>query len=209
MVVPLRVWRFGVKPVVFIAALFPALWLVHEWTLAFQGHPSSLGFNPNETSNRFSGDWALRMLLLTLALTPLSRLLKSSKPLLFRRMLGLFAYFYVCLHMLSYIWLDMLFNWPELWADVLKRVYITVGMVAFIMLTPLAVTSTKGMIKRLGAKRWQRLHKLVYIAAPLAIIHFFMMRKGFQLEPLVYGAILFALLALRLVSKRKRKSIEA
>jgi sulfoxide reductase heme-binding subunit YedZ len=149
------------------------------------------------------------MLLITLALTPLSRLLKSNKPILFRRMLGLFAYFYVCLHMLSYIWLDMLFNWPELWADVLKRIYITIGMAAFLMLTPLAVTSTKGMIRRLGARNWQRLHKLVYVIAPLAIIHFFMMRKGLQLEPLVYGAILAVLLLFRLVPKRRRRAARA
>ena len=103
----------------------------------------------------------------------------------------------------------MLFNWPELWTDVVKRIYITIGMAAFLLLTPLAITSTKGMIKRLGAKRWQRLHKLVYIIGPLAIIHFFMMRKGLQLEPLVYGAILAVLLGLRLLPKRKRKAARA
>jgi sulfoxide reductase heme-binding subunit YedZ len=209
MALPLKVWRFGIKPVVFVLALLPALWLAHEWWLAFAGQPHDLGFNPNETSNRFSGDWALRMLLITLVLTPLSRLLKSNKPILFRRMVGLFAYFYVCLHMLSYIWLDMLFNWPELWADVLKRIYITVGMAAFLMLTPLAVTSTKSMIRRLGARNWQRLHKMVYVIAPLAIIHFFMMRKGLQLEPLVYGAILAVLLLFRLVPKRRKKTARA
>lgn len=205
MAMPLKVWRFGVKPAVFVLALLPALWLVSEWWAAFQGLPNDLGFNPNETSNRFSGDWALRMLLITLALTPLAKLIPSNKPIMFRRMMGLFAYFYVCLHMLSYIWLDMLFNWPELWSDVLKRIYITVGMAAFLMLTPLAITSTKGMIKRLGAKNWQRLHKLVYVIAPLAIIHFFMMRKGLQLEPLIYGAILLVLLLARLLPKRRRK----
>ncbi|WP_262689922.1 protein-methionine-sulfoxide reductase heme-binding subunit MsrQ [Kordiimonas aestuarii] len=209
MVLPTRVWRFGIKPVVFAVALIPAAWLAYEWWLAFQGQPHDLGFNPNETSNRFSGDWALRMLLITLALTPLTKILKSPKPILFRRMFGLFAYFYVCLHMLSYIWLDMLFNWPELWADVLKRIYITIGMTAFLMLTPLAITSTKGMVKRLGAKHWQRLHKLIYLIAPLAIIHFFMMRKGFQLEPLVYGAILAVLLLLRLMPGRRKKLAKA
>ena len=205
MALSMRVWRFGMKPLVFALALLPAVWLTYEWWQAFAGQPHDLGFNPNETSNRFSGDWALRLLLITLALTPLSRLLKSNKPLLFRRMMGLFAYFYVCLHMLSYIWLDMLFNWPELWADVLKRIYITIGMAAFLLLTPLAITSTKGMIKRLGARRWQRLHKLVYVIAPLAIIHFFMMRKGFQMEPVIYGAILALLLAMRWVPRRRKK----
>lgn len=192
------VLRKYVKPVVFAACSAPFVWLAFNWVQAFAGNPHDLGFNPNETSNRFSGDWALRFLLVTLALTPLSRILKSPKPILFRRMLGLFAFFYVCVHMLSYLWLDLLWDWAGLWADVIKRVYITVGMAAFVLLIPLAATSTKGMIKRLGAKRWQRLHKLIYLIAPLAVIHFFMMRKGFQIEPLVYGAIFLLLMAFRL-----------
>ncbi|NVJ68947.1 MAG: sulfoxide reductase heme-binding subunit YedZ [Alphaproteobacteria bacterium] len=189
--------RYG-KPLVFAASLIPFLWLVHEWWQAFAGLPNGLGFNPNETSNRFSGDWALRFLLVSLALTPLSRILKSPKPILFRRMTGLFAYFYVWVHLVSYLWLDLMFDWPTLWADILKRIYITVGMTAFVLLTPLAITSTKGWIKRMGAKRWQKLHKAVYVIAPLAVIHFFMMRKGFQTEPLVYGAIFVLLMILRL-----------
>ncbi len=209
MQVSVRAVRLVGKPLVFAAALLPFVWLAHQWWLAFGNMPHDLGFNPNETSNRFSGDWALRMLLITLAITPLSRLFKAPKLLMFRRMMGLFAYFYVCVHMLSYVWLDMLFNWPELWADVLKRIYITIGMVAFLLLTPLAITSTKGMIKRLGARRWQRLHKAVYIIGPLAIIHFFMMRKGLQLEPLVYGGILAILLLVRLIPKRGKKKAAA
>ncbi|WP_417464764.1 sulfite oxidase heme-binding subunit YedZ [Kordiimonas sp.] len=209
MQVSVRAVRLVGKPLVFAAALLPFVWLAHQWWLAFGNMPHDLGFNPNETSNRFSGDWALRMLLITLAITPLSSLFKAPKLLMFRRMMGLFAYFYVCVHMLSYVWLDMLFNWPELWADVLKRIYITIGMVAFLLLTPLAITSTKGMIKRLGARRWQRLHKAVYIIGPLAIIHFFMMRKGLQLEPLVYGGILAILLLVRLIPKRGKKKAAA
>ncbi|WP_417458151.1 sulfite oxidase heme-binding subunit YedZ [Kordiimonas sp.] len=209
MQVSVRAVRLVGKPLVFAAALLPFVWLAHQWWLAFGNMPHDLGFNPNETSNRFSGDWALRMLLITLAITPMSRLFKAPKLLMFRRMMGLFAYFYVCVHMLSYVWLDMLFNWPELWADVLKRIYITIGMVAFLLLTPLAITSTKGMIKRLGARRWQRLHKAVYIIGPLAIIHFFMMRKGLQLEPLVYGGILAILLLVRLIPKRGKKKAAA
>lgn len=191
--------RYG-KPVVFVLMLLPALWLTWNWWLAFQFQPNDLGFNPQETSNRFTGDWALRFLLLSLAMTPLSGLLKSPKPVLFRRMTGLFAFFYVCLHITSYVWLDMLFNWPELWADVLKRIYITVGFTAFLLLLPLAITSTRGWVKRLGARRWQRLHKAVYAIGVLGIIHFIMMRKGFQAEPLVYAGILAALLAYRIRS---------
>jgi len=191
------------KPLVFTVLLIPALWLSYNWWLAFQFQPHGLGFNPQETSNRFSGDWAMRILLLSLAITPLSTLLKSPMPIMFRRMIGLFAFFYVCLHITSYIWLDIAFNWPELWTDITKRIFITVGMAAVLLLLPLAVTSTKGWIKRLGARRWRRLHKFVYIAGPLVIIHFFMMRKGFQYEPLIYGGILALLLMLRISAVRR------
>ena len=188
--------RFG-KPLVFALMLAPAVWLVSNWWLAFDNQPNGLGFNPQEESNRFTGDWTLRFLLLSLAITPLSKLIKSPKPLMFRRMIGLFAFFYVTLHITSYVWLDMLFDWSELWTDVLKRIYITVGFSAFLLLVPLAVTSTKGWVKRLGAKRWQRLHKLVYAIGLLGVIHFIMMRKGFQIEPLVYALILASLLGFR------------
>lgn len=196
--------RYG-KPIVFTLLSIPALWLTYNWWLAFNFQPHGLGFNPQETSNRFTGDWAMRILLLSLAVTPLSKIVKSSKPILFRRMVGLFAYFYVCIHITSYVWLDMAFDWPELFADVVKRIYITIGMTAFLLLTPLAFTSTKGWVKRMGGKSWQRLHKLVYLAAPLVIIHFIMMRKGFQYEPLIYGAILLALLAFRMPKLFKRR----
>ena len=139
----------------------------------------------------------MRLLLITLALTPISKIFKSPKPILFRRMIGNFAFFYVCLHLTSYVWLDMLFDWPELWKDVLKRLYITIGMASFLLLLPLAVTSTKGWIKRMGAKAWRRLHSAIYVIGPLVILHFIMMRKGFQLEPLIYGAILVVLLGFR------------
>ncbi len=196
-----RLRRYG-KPLVFALLSIPVLWLTWQWWLAFQWLENGLGFNPQEASNRFTGDWALRMLLLALAVTPLSKLLSSPKPILFRRMVGLFAFFYVCVHITSYVWLDKYFAWGELWTDVLKRIYITVGMTAFLLLIPLAVTSTKGWIKRLGAKRWQRLHKLVYGIGVLAIIHFIMMCKGFQVEPLIYGAILAVLLLSRVKALR-------
>lgn len=185
------------KPIVFLAMLVPAVWLVWNWWLAFQYQPNGLGFNPQEASNRFTGDWALRFLLLSLAVTPFSTLVGSAKPVLFRRMIGLYAFFYVCLHITSYVWLDMLFDWVELWADVMKRIYITIGFAAFLLLVPVAVTSTKGWVKRLGARRWQRLHKAVYAIGLLAVVHFIMMRKGFQVEPLVYASILAVLLAFR------------
>ncbi len=199
------------KPLVFALMLIPAVWLSWNWYQAFQYLPNDLGFNPQETSNRFTGDWAMRILLISLALTPLSKLIKSPKPILFRRMIGLFAFFYVCLHIISYVWLDMLFDWAELWQDVLKRLYITVGLGAFLLLIPLTVTSTQGWIKRMGAKSWQRLHKAVYAVSVLVIIHFVMMRKGFQIEPLIYGGILGLLFVLRIKAVqqvfRRRKAI--
>lgn len=188
--------RYG-KPAVFLALLVPAIWLVWNWWLAFQYQPNGLGFNPQETSNRFTGDWAMRILLMSLAVSPLAKLIKSPKPILFRRMVGLFAFFYVCLHITSYVWLDMLFDWVELWADVMKRLYITVGFAAFLLFIPLAVTSTKGWIKRLSARRWQMLHRSVYAIGVLVIVHFIMMRKGFQAEPLIYAGILATLYLLR------------
>ncbi|TNE60564.1 MAG: sulfoxide reductase heme-binding subunit YedZ [Alphaproteobacteria bacterium] len=203
--------RYG-KPVVFALLLVPAAILVHNWWLAFEGLPNDLGFNPQEASNRFTGDWTLRMLLLALAITPLSKLLNSPKPILFRRMVGLYAFFYACLHIASYLWLDKYFAWGEVWADILKRIYITVGMAAFVLLIPLAVTSTRGWVRRLGSKNWQRLHKAVYAIGVLAVIHFIMMRKGFQVEPLIYAAILAALLISRVpewVRKARRRNRKA
>jgi sulfoxide reductase heme-binding subunit YedZ len=197
------------KPIVFIALLLPALWLAHEWYYAYQGLPNALGWNPQETSHRLTGDWAIRIFLLSLAVTPLSKILKSPKPILFRRMIGLYAFFYVALHLVGYVWLDKFFAWPEIFADIKDRIFITVGFAAFALLIPLAVTSTNGWIRRLGAKNWQRLHKSVYAIGVLAVIHFVMMRKGFQPEPLIYGAILAALLLFRLVKlkpKRRAKS---
>jgi sulfoxide reductase heme-binding subunit YedZ len=188
--------RYG-KPIVFILLIMPALWLGREWFYAYQGLESGLGWNPVEAFHRISGDWAIRILLLSLAVTPFSKILKSPKPILFRRMIGLFAFFYVFLHLSGYVWLDKAFAWPDIWQDILKRQYITVGVTALVLLVPLAVTSTKGWIKRLGARNWQRLHKSVYLIGVLAVVHFIMMRKGFQIEPLVYAAILAGLLLFR------------
>ena len=195
--------RYG-KPVVFLLLAWPALWLGYSWYLQFQYLPNGLGFNPQEATHHWTGDWAMRFLILSLALTPLSKLIKSPKPILFRRMVGVYSFFYVFLHLVNYVWLDKFFAWGEIWLDILKRNYITIGMICFLLLIPLAVTSTKGWVKRMGARRWQKMHKLSYVIAPLVIVHFFMMRKGLQVEPLIYGAILAALLAFRLPKLFKR-----
>lgn len=191
-----RDWRvrFVAKPAVFAACLAPVAWLV--WL----GASGGLGANPIEAAVRYCGDWALRFLLIALAVSPLRAFTGWATVMRFRRMLGLFAFFYVVLHVAGYVGLDQFFAWKAIWADVVKRRYITFGMLAFVLLLPLAVTSTKGMIKRLGAARWQRLHRLVYPAAILAVVHFFMMVKADIREPAVYAAVLAVLLGARLTA---------
>ena len=180
-----------VKPLIFIAALAPALWLL------IAALSNNLGANPIEAITRSLGDWALRFLLLTLTITPLRRLTSWRWLLGYRRMLGLYSFFYASLHLLSYIVLDQFFYWPEIWADILKRPYITVGMVSFLLLIPLAVTSTGGWMRRLG-KNWQRLHRLVYLIAIGGVLHYYMLVKADTSDPLLYATILLVLLALRL-----------
>lgn len=179
------------KLAVFLASLAPLAWLVWQ---ALYGY---LGVNPIETVNRFLGDWALRFLLLALAVTPL-RLATGWAPVArLRRMMGLFAFFYAALHLSSYIGIDLFFDWGALWKDVVKRRYITLGMTAFVLLVPLAVTSTDGMIRRLGGRHWRALHRLVFPAALLAVGHFWMMVKADIREPMLYAAILAVLLGVR------------
>jgi sulfoxide reductase heme-binding subunit YedZ len=211
--------RWVAKPLVFALALLPLVWLALAWLAPGWLAPewlaslpeigavrtgSPLGANPIEATNRFLGDWALRLLLLTLAIAPLRILTGSAAPMRFRRMLGLFAFFYAVLHLASYVGLDQFFAWGEIWADIVKRTFITVGMLAFLLLIPLAITSTKGWIKRLGARRWQRLHRLVYPAAILACLHYVMMVKADLREPLIHAGILALLLGLRLARRAPR-----
>jgi sulfoxide reductase heme-binding subunit YedZ len=186
--------RWIAKPLVFVLCLTPLTWL------GWQAFAGGLGANPIEAVNRFLGDWALRFLLISLAVTPLRAILGLPVLIRFRRMLGLFAFFYVTLHLSSYVGLDQFFAWGEIWADIVKRNYITVGMIAFALLVPLALTSTKSMIKRLGGRRWKKLHMLVYPAAILGVFHFLMMVKADIREPLIYAAVLAVLLGYRAVA---------
>ena len=199
--ISLKHWRKVIKPIVFVIALIPVIWWADAWRHAFAGLPNGLGFNPNEASNQFTGDWAIRFLLITLMITPLTKVLKSNKPMLFRRMFGLFTSFYVAVHITSYLWLDIELNLSALWQDILKRNYITIGMIALVLLLPLTLTSFNRAVKYLGAKRWRRLHTSIYLIGALAIFHFVMMRKGFQLEPLVYGVIYLSLMVFRLKTR--------
>jgi sulfoxide reductase heme-binding subunit YedZ len=190
--------RWLIKPALFVISLVPLAVLLQK------GLSNDLGANPVETINRFTGDWALRFLLLTLAITPLRRLFGWNALLRYRRMLGLFTFFYACLHFLSYAWLDQYFVLADIIRDVAKRPYITVGFACLLMLIPLAATSTNAMIRRLGARRWQALHRLVYFVGVGGIVHFLWLVKSDLREPLIYGAILAALLGFRLWHRARR-----
>jgi len=195
--VPARVLQ-ALEAALFVACLVPLALLVNR------ALHDALGANPIESINRYLGDWALRFLLITLAVTPLRHITGRHELVLYRRMLGLFAFFYVCLHLTSYTWLDQSFNWDEIVKDVLKRPFITVGFLSFLMLIPLAATSTNGMVRRLGAKRWRKLHRLVYAIGVGGVLHFFWMVKSDIREPLLYAAILALLLGFRIWTYRRR-----
>ena len=185
--------------VLFIGMAMPLVWLLYNWALLLDetfmlGYLSDFGkniltANPIEYTNRFLGDWALRFLLTSLAVTPVARVSNFIHLVAYRRMIGLWAFTYVCFHLTSYIVLDQFFDWSEIWADILKRTFITLGMTSFILLLPMAFTSTRGWIKRLGARVWKRIHWAIYIIAPLASVHYFMMSKGNQLQPKIYYGI--------------------
>ena len=186
---PTRFPPYG-KPLVFCVSLLPLVWLC--W-LAWQ---DQLGTNPVETLSHRTGDWSLRFLLLTLAVTPLRRLSGWNWLLKFRRMLGLFAFFYVCLHLGVYLIFDQFFDPSAILEDIAKRPYITVGFAGFLLLIPLAATSTNGMIKRLG-RNWQRLHRLVYLIGMLGVVHYWWLVKADISEPLLYAGLLTMLLGYR------------
>ena len=186
------------KLAIFTIAISPFCYLV--WG-AFN---DALGANPAEYLIRSTGELALRFLCLTLAVTPLRAIAKLPELLRFRRMLGLFVYFYAAIHLLCYSWLDMGFEWMDIAVDIAKRPFILVGFTAFVLLTPLAATSFNRAIRWLGGKRWQLLHRVVYGVAVLAVLHFYWMRAGKSnfAEVVVYGAILAALLLWRVWNKR-------
>ena len=177
---------------VFIALSLPLAWLV---SLALSG---GLGANPIEAINRYLGDWALRMVLVALAATPLKILFGWRWPVRMRRMLGLWAFAYVTLHIVNYVAIDQFFAWNDIWQDIIKRNFITVGMIAFVILSALAATSWNGAIKRMGAKSWLRLHKLVYAAAALGCLHYIWMVKADLLMPTIHSVVLAMLLGVRL-----------
>lgn len=182
------------KIVVFILCLTPLEWL------AWGAYTSHLGANPIEKITHATGDWTLRFLLITLAVTPLRKVLGVPSLIRFRRMLGLYAFFYGFLHFVTYVWLDKFFDLHEMLVDIGKRKFITVGFTAFVLLIPLAITSTSGWIRRLGGKRWQALHRLVYLSAIAGVIHYLWLVKADIRVPLEYGALLGMLLLYRAVA---------
>ncbi len=190
--------KYWMKPLTLIALLAPGVWILGNWILMLNYLPHEMGFNPVEYTHRFLGDTAIRVLLVTLVITPIRDIFGWAPIILIRRRIGLAAFFYAALHILAYLWLDKMWSLTALWEDVLLRQYITFGMAAFVLMLPLALTSTNGAIRKMGRKAWQWLHYLIYPLAILAVLHHFFMVKGNQPEPLVHGAILAALLTWRI-----------
>lgn len=186
-----------IKVLLFVLALLPFA------RLAVFTVTDRLGANPIEFITRNTGDWTLYFLCITLAVTPLRRLTKWNWLIKLRRMLGLFAFFYAVLHFTTFLWFDHFFDLNEMWKDVVKRPFITVGFIAFLLLIPLAATSTNAMVKRLGAKRWQWLHRAIYVIAPLGILHFWWMKAGKNdfAQPILMGSIVALLLLMRVYWK--------
>jgi len=188
---PVLLTRRWMKVVVFLLCLAPVA------VVGWAGYNNQLGANPIEYITHATGDWTLRFLCITLAITPLRKLLKAPDLIRFRRMLGLFAFFYGCLHLTTYVWLDKFFEWPEIVKDIAKRPFITAGFTSWVLMLPLAVTSTTGWIRRLGGKRWRVLHRAVYFSAMAGVVHYYWLVKSDVRKPVMYGMIVGALLLLR------------
>jgi len=181
--------------VIFVSSLVPLT------LLGWDAYYHHLGANPTEFATRTTGVLALIFLLLSLCVTPLRKIIGQPWMVKLRRMLGLYGFFYATLHLLTYVWFDKFFDFPAIGQDILKRPFITMGMGAFVLLMPLAVTSTQGWIKRLGGKRWNRIHTATYAAAAAAVIHYYMLVKADTREPIMFGLVLVLLLAYRVANK--------
>ena len=182
------------KVAVFLACLGP---LAH---LGWKAYSDALGANHIEVITHATGDWTLRFLLITLAITPLRKLTRQPWLIRFRRMLGLYGFFYGCLHFTTYLWLDQFFDWANMVKDVGKRPFITAGFTGFVLLIPLALTSTSWAVRKLGGRRWQWLHRLIYVSATAGAIHFLWLVKKDISEPLIYAGVLAVLLLYRVAA---------
>ena len=192
------------RPVVLVVCLIPAAWVIVAIASDFFQGTRLLGSNPIKEAEHFTGRWVLRFLMFVLAVTPIRQTLGWNWLQRYRRMLGLFAFAYATLHLSIYFFLDLELAWGDLAADIVKRPYITIGMAAFVLLAPLAVTSTAKMVKRLGGKRWAALHRLIYVIVVLGTIHFWMAVKRDITDPLIFAAIFAFLLGYRVVKWRRR-----
>ncbi len=190
------------KVALFLAALVPLA------RLGWKAYQQMLGANPIEVITHSTGDWTLIFLMLTLSITPLRKLTGQPWLIRFRRMLGLFAFFYACLHFTTYIWLDKFFDVHEMLKDIGKRKFITVGFTAFVLLIPLAATSTAFMIRRLG-KRWTKLHRLIYVSALAGVIHYWWLVKADVTKPRYYALVLAVLLGYRIIAAQRKKAAAA
>ena len=189
------------KALVFGICLLPLMWLSYALLT------DQLGANPIEAITRETGVWALRFIIVTLLISPLRKLTGRNEFIRFRRMLGLFAFFYASVHMLLYLGLDQFFDVQEIWLDIVKRPFITIGFISFILLIPLTITSTDKMIKRLGGRRWKKLHYLIYLIVVLSCLHFYMLVKQDKTEPLIYLLIVLLLLGFRVLGQRRRHQV--
>ena len=188
------VWRDRlISLAIWVACLSPLGFFV------FGAFTDSLTANPIQYVLRQLGVWALRFLAVTLAISPAAKLLRQPWLIRYRRRIGLFAFAYVCLHLTTYVAIDQAFDWRTIGKDIAKRPYITIGMAAFALLIPLAITSADGLRRKLGPRRWKRLHQLIYLIAPLGVVHYYLLVKADHRPPLIYGAIILALLGYRLV----------
>lgn len=193
---------------IYVVGALPGLYIIAGIGLALTGSydlfGNSLGVDPSRTIEHWTGELALQFFIATMLISVLRDWLRL-KLIKFRRPLGLLTFFYVVLHLCIWLGLDLQFRWAEVWSDILKRPYITIGMVGFLLLIPLAVTSNNAMIRRLGPVKWQRLHKLAYPAILLGGLHYVMVKKVWEVEPLIYLAVILGLLAIRRVPKKKRR----
>ena len=179
------------KGAVFCVCLIPLALLI------WRGFQNDLTANPTQFLEHRTGDWTLRFVIITLSITPLRKILRLPQLIRFRRMLGLFAFFYGCMHFTCWIWFDKFFSWPDMWADVHKRPFITIGFTGFVLMVPLAITSTAGWIRRLGGKRWQVLHRAIYVTAVAGVVHYYWLVKSDVRKPIEYGVLVAILLAWR------------
>ena len=209
MLKPNRWWIL--KPLVFLACLAPLAWISWAIWLTYQGLDGGLSANPIKDVTEFTGIWTLRFLMIVLAITPLRRITGISSLIRFRRMIGLFTFFQGFVHLMTYIWLDQFFMWGEILKDIYKRPFILSGMTGFLLMAPLALTSTRKWIARLGGSRWQWLHRLIYLSGIAGVIHYYFFVKSDIQDPLAYGlllTILFGLRAWHVVRQRGLKHAE-